>query len=118
MYCSVYQHDGICTINETLGRVLEASMGKHCRVRVDAATDDILHSPSCEKQAGEQCGGPKRSESTEEQKMLAQRQGVWDGGVEKGGRETQAVTIDCLPQDLSWDNAGECGDALGAGNST
>jgi hypothetical protein len=43
---------------------------------------------------------------------------VGDGGVEKGGRETQAVTTDCLPQDLAWDNAGERGDALGAGKST
>lgn len=70
IYCCVYQHDGVCSINETLVRVLVASMGKHSRVGVDAATDDILHSPACEKQAEERCGGPERSEITEEQKKM------------------------------------------------
>lgn len=114
--CNVHQ-DGI---TETLIGVSVTSMGKRSReVRVGAVKDVILPSPAYEKQAEEQCGGPERSESTEEQKMLVQWQGVlteygnlepicglwwdhvWDGGVERGGRETQAVTIDCPPQDLA-----------------
>lgn len=115
--------DGICTITKTLNGILIRSMGKRSRegvaVRVDAAKDVILPSPAYEKQAEEQCGGPERSGSMEEQKMSVQWQGVpteyghlepicglwwdhvWDGGVERGGREIQAVTIDCLPQDLA-----------------
>lgn len=50
--CSAHQN-GICTINKTLIRVLITSVGKHSRegvaVRVDAAMDDILHSPVCDR---------------------------------------------------------------------
>lgn len=123
-------------------------MGKSSRevvsipARVDPATDVILCSPACEKQAGELSGGPEMSESTEEQwKMSVQWQGMcspsmatWNisvasdavmcgmvGKREEAERETQAATIDCLPQDLAWDSASGCG-AGGvlweAGNST
>lgn len=58
-------------------------MGKRSRevvitpARVDPATDVILRSPACEKQAGEPRGGPEMSESTEEQwKLSVQWQAV------------------------------------------